>query len=327
MENNNLISVIVPIYNVENYLEKCVYSIINQSYKNLEIILVNDGSTDNSGNIADYFAKIDNRVKVFHKENGGLSDARNYGVNKANGNYIGFVDSDDYINEKMYDHLYEIITAEDADVAECSFKLVYDNHIRDFNNEEYYLVLNQEEYLKEYFKMEKVYGAVCWKLISSKIAKNIEFPVGKYYEDAYYHLDLIDNAEKYVISGKSYYYYRMRTGSITNKKFNEKHMDNIYALDKFKNYVEENNNNLYEYFLNKEMYAYLSVFNKIIEDNYYKENKFYYRIKKYFKLNFLKLIKNNYINFNRKACVILINLSPRIYKIILKKYINSINNN
>ena len=103
------ISIVVPVYNVEQYLEKCVNSIINQTYKNLEIILVDDGATDSSGNMCDELAKSDNRIKVYHKENGGLSDARNYGVERATGEYIGFVDSDDYIDSEMYEKLYEAI--------------------------------------------------------------------------------------------------------------------------------------------------------------------------------------------------------------------------
>ena len=107
MEMNELISVVVPVYNVENYLEKCVSSITNQTYKNLEIILVNDGSKDNSGAICDDLAKNDSRIKVIHKENGGLSDARNTGINVATGEYIGFVDSDDWIERDMYEQLYK----------------------------------------------------------------------------------------------------------------------------------------------------------------------------------------------------------------------------
>ena len=101
--DNELISIIVPVYKVEKYLEKCVKSILKQTYTNLEIILVDDGSPDKCGQLCDELAKTDDRIKVFHKENGGLSDARNFGVERANGEYIGFVDSDDYIHESMYE--------------------------------------------------------------------------------------------------------------------------------------------------------------------------------------------------------------------------------
>ena len=104
-----LVSVIVPVYNVEKYLEKCVYSLLQQTYKNIEIILVNDGSTDESGKMCENLAQEDDRIKVFHKKNGGLSDARNYGVERATGEYIGFVDSDDYVHERMYEKLLSAI--------------------------------------------------------------------------------------------------------------------------------------------------------------------------------------------------------------------------
>ena len=118
------ISVVVPVYNVEQYLEKCVNSIINQTYKNLEIILVDDGATDKSGKLCDELAKLDNRIMVYHKKNGGLSDARNYGVERATGDYIGFVDSDDYIDAEMYEKLYEALKKENVDVAESNIKII-----------------------------------------------------------------------------------------------------------------------------------------------------------------------------------------------------------
>ena len=138
MLTRELISVIVPVYNVEQYLKKCVDSIVNQTYKNLEIILVDDGATDSSGEICDELEKLDNRIKVYHKENGGLSDARNYGVERATGSYVGFVDSDDYIDAEMYEKLYDAITKEAADVAECNLKIVYPERVELFTDKRYY---------------------------------------------------------------------------------------------------------------------------------------------------------------------------------------------
>ena len=117
--NKELISVIVPVFNVEKYLERCVETIVNQTYKNLEIILVNDGSTDNSGELCDELAKKDNRIKVVHKENGGLSDARNTGERESTGEYIIFIDSDDYIHHEMLNTLYTQIVEKNADVSIC----------------------------------------------------------------------------------------------------------------------------------------------------------------------------------------------------------------
>ena len=157
-----LISIIVPVYNVEKYLKKCVDSIVNQTYKNLEIILVDDGATDNSGKICDELVELDNRIKVYHKKNGGLSDARNYGVERATGDYIGFVDSDDYIDAEMYEKLYEAIKKENVDVAECNLKIVYPEKTDLFTDQKYYQICNNQEYLEEYLKIEKIFGSACY---------------------------------------------------------------------------------------------------------------------------------------------------------------------
>ena len=135
-----MISVIVPVYNVEKYLERCVKSIAAQTYKDLEILLIDDGSTDKSGEMCDDFQQTDSRIKAFHKQNGGLSDARNYGIEHSAGEFISFVDSDDYIDEKMLETLHRLITENDADLAVCSAMDVFEGkevtqvkEIKEFN--------------------------------------------------------------------------------------------------------------------------------------------------------------------------------------------------
>ena len=132
----DLISVIVPVYKVEKYLEKCIESVLKQTYTNLQIILVDDGSPDNCGKICDEYAKKDSRIEVIHKINGGLSDARNVGINRANGRYIGFVDSDDYIKEDMYEKLINLIKEYDADISICNLYDVIDGkeYVRNKDN-------------------------------------------------------------------------------------------------------------------------------------------------------------------------------------------------
>ena len=130
------ISIIVPVYNTEKYLSKCLNSLIKQTYKDIEIIVVNDGSKDKSLEIAKKIAKQDNRIKVFNKENGGLSSARNFGIEKASGEYIGFVDSDDYIKENMFEILYNMIKEANAKIAICGWYLVEDNQIISINFED-----------------------------------------------------------------------------------------------------------------------------------------------------------------------------------------------
>ena len=183
---NELISIIVPVYKVEKYLEKCVKSILKQTYTNLEVILVDDGSPDICGQLCDELAKTDDRIKVFHKENGGLSDARNYGVERANGEYIGFVDSDDYIHECMYEELYKAIKRSGTSIVECGVTRVYKNTLRShYEGEDYFLVLDREGYLKEYLENKRLYGSAWCKLIHKDLAKKIKFPTGKIYEDAF----------------------------------------------------------------------------------------------------------------------------------------------
>ena len=314
------ISVVVPVYNVEKYLEKCVNSIVNQTYKNLEIILVDDGATDNSGKLCDELAKIDNRIKVYHKENGGLSDARNYGVERATGDYIGFVDSDDYIDAEMYEKLYEAIKKENADVAECNLKIIYPNRVELYTNEKYFKVCTKQEYLEEYLKIEKVFGSVWTKLIKSDIAKKLVFPKGKLYEDTYYAYDLINVANSFVLIDSPSYNYLMRENSITNAKFNLRIFDLIEIVEKFHKMTYENYPSLKEAADCRKMYAYFSVLNSILLEDEFKNNSYYPKIINYFKRNYMSLLKNTYINRNRKLSVILIKLNIDLYRKVLMKY-------
>lgn len=317
---NELISIIVPVYNVEKYLEKCVNSIVNQTYKNLEIILVDDGATDSSGKLCDELAKIDNRIKVYHKENGGLSDARNYGVEKSTGEYIGFVDSDDYIDAEMYEKLYEAIKKENVDVAECNLKIIYPDREELFIEQNYYNVCTKQEYLEEYLKIEKIFGSACVRLIKSDVVKKLKFPVGKLYEDTYYAYDLIEKVDSYVIMNNPYYNYLMRENSITNAKFNPRIFNLIEIVEEFHNIVYENYPGLEEAADCRRMYAYFSVLNSILLEENYRDNEYYSEILSYFKRNYISLLKNKYINRNRKLSIILIKLNIDLYRKVLMKY-------
>ena len=319
---NELISIIVPVYNVERYLEKCVNSIINQTYKNLEIILVDDGATDSSGNMCDELAKSDNRIKVYDKENGGLSDARNYGVERVTGDYIGFVDSDDYIDSEMYEKLYEAIKKENVDVAECSLKVIYPGKIELFTDEKYYKVLGKTEYLEEYLTIKKVFGSVWTKLIKSDVAKKLVFPKGKLYEDTYYAYDLINIANSFVLIDSPSYNYLMRENSITNSKFDPRIFDLIKIVEKFHKMTYENYPSLKEAADCRKMYAYFSVLNSILLEENYRNNEYYSEILSYFKRNYISLLKNKYITRNRKLCIILIKISIYLYRGVLERYKN-----
>ena len=317
---SEMLSIVIPVYNVEQYLEKCVNSIINQTYKNLEIILVDDGATDSSGKMCDELAKSDNRIKVYHKKNGGLSDARNYGVERATGKYIGFVDSDDYIDEEMYEKLYEAIKKEDVDVAECNLKIIYSDRIELFTEKDYYKVCSKKEYLEEYLKIENIFGSACVRLIKSDVAKKIKFPVGKIYEDTYYAYDLIEKVDRYVIMNDPYYNYLMRENSITNAKFNPRIFDLIEIVDKFHATVYKDYFSLKEAADCRKMYAYFSVLNSILLEEKFKNNSYYQLVMNYFEENYKELLKNKYINRNRKLSILLIKMNINLYKKVLMRY-------
>ena len=320
--SDKLISIIVPVYNVEKYLKKCVYSILNQSYKNLEVILVNDGSNDNSGKICDELSREDSRIKVYHKDNGGLSDARNYGVAKANGEYVGFVDSDDYIDQYMYENLYKAIRKYNTQIAECGITRVYKNNkLRPhYDGEEYSLVVDREGYLKEYLENRKVYGAAVCKLLSIDLAKVLKFPDGKVYEDVFYTLELLKKVDKYTLISGNYYYYYIRGNSITTKKFSSRDMDYIEIIDKIGEYTLNNYSKLKEKLFIRQGFAYLSIFNQIIQLNDYRQIPEYSIL-----IDKLKNIRSNII-FNKlapkslKIAIILLNINEELYKKVLKKY-------
>lgn len=230
----DLISIIVPVYNVEKYLEQCIESILNQSYQNLEIILINDGSIDNSGLICDRYKQIDLRIKVIHKENGGQSSARNVGLNIAKGSYVGFVDSDDWIEFNMYEMLYKNICLYNADIATCSYLLEYgDNNIQILEFEEQLMELfekkNKKMLLKKFLNRELYFSGPCDKLYQMSIFENIRFPENKFYEDNYIALELMLKAERIIVGNGKYYHYRQHINSTTKSYSDKKYHDAISA--------------------------------------------------------------------------------------------------
>ena len=319
--DNELISIIVPVYKVEKYLEKCVKSILKQTYTNLEIILVDDGSPDKCGQLCDELAKTDDRIIVFHKENGGLSDARNYGVERANGEYIGFVDSDDYIHECMYEELYKAIKRSGTSIAECGVTRVYKNTLRPhYEGEDYFLVLDREGYLREYLENKRLYGSAWCKLIHKDLAKKIKFPTGKIYEDAFYTLELLKTVDKYTLISGNYYYYYIRENSITTRPFSSKDMDYIEIMNRIEEYTLSNFPIFKEQLLVRLSFAYISIFNQLLEVDGYKTKKEYKILKDKLRDNYFKILVNKKAPKNLKVAILLLSINERLYKFMLSKY-------
>lgn len=228
---NDLISIIVPVYNVEKYIEKCVNSIINQTYKNIEIILVDDGSKDRSGEICDELKLKDNRIKIIHKQNGGLSDARNAGMKIANGNYIGFVDSDDYIKEDMFETLYELCKKYNSDISIVSYYEIYHDKVIGVRDSKKLYELNKIDAMKEIL-IDRAIQSYAWnKLFKRELFEQIEFPTNKNFEDIATTLLLFERADKVVLLEDPKYYYVRRDDSIVgnrNYKTYKDYLDVIY---------------------------------------------------------------------------------------------------
>lgn len=238
-----IISVIVPVYNVEQYLSQCIDSLLTQTLEDIEIILVDDGSTDACPQICDAYALRDTRIKVIHKVNGGLSDARNWGIERAQGEYIAFLDSDDWVKPDFYEYLYNLIQRKNADIAQCDYIKVYDNTTKiDFDEaikesthtgvEALYLLCG-EEYIKT---------VVVWnKLYKRKLFDKIRFPKGKIHEDEFVTYKVLHKASKFVNSNIPMVYYRQRPDSIMAQKFSEKRLHVLEAWKERRDYFKQHN--------------------------------------------------------------------------------------
>lgn len=237
------ISVIVPIYKVESYLNRCVDSILNQSYKNIQVILVDDGSPDKCGEIADNYEKKDSRVISLHKENGGLSDARNYGLRYATGEYVLFVDSDDWLNEDMIDTLVNISIESKADVVQSGFYYAYEDYL--LYDDRYYsedmdcMELNREELMKELVINERVKNFAWGKLYKINLIKDIPFKKGVLFEDVFWAHKVMDRVNKYVICHKPMCYYLQRNDSIV-ATYTVRNLDIIKGLKERHSFIEKN---------------------------------------------------------------------------------------
>lgn len=228
------VSVIVPVYNTEKYIGKCLDSLVTQTLQDIEIIVVNDGSTDNSENIINKFIKeYPDKINYYKKENGGLSDARNYGLNYANAEYIGFVDSDDYIDISMYEKMYNLAKKEEADIVECDFTWVYSNKNKIDTGIEY-------KTKEDFFTNSRVMA--CNKIIKKEIMNSITFPKGLRYEDVEFFYKLLPNVNNISVLKEPLYYYIQRESSISNLQ-NERTSEMFTIL-----------NNIIEFYKEKKIY-------------------------------------------------------------------------
>lgn len=244
MNSNNgpLISVVVPVYKVENFLDRCVQSLVDQTYRNLEIILVDDGSPDRCGEMCDQWAQKDSRIKVIHKKNGGLSDARNFGIEQATGDYITFIDSDDYIAKDYVAYLYEMMEKYGADVSACKYRITYgDGETFDNQPEEKIVELNSgREAIQGLFGEHYMQLVTAWgKLYPMDMVKKNLYPVGRLHEDEATTYKYYYGAKKVVLGTHELYGYYQNPNSITHQK-NDKNIEHtLMAYEEQKAFYAE----------------------------------------------------------------------------------------
>ena len=235
-----LISVIVPVYKVEPYLDKCISSIVNQTYKNLEIILVDDGSPDNCPAMCDAWAEKDSRIRVIHKTNGGLSDARNAGMTVATGELMAFVDSDDWIAPDMYEYLYQRLTEDNSDIAACGVQMVWeDKKLCRMLTRAGNCVLNHEEAMRAIIEESWLKQPVWYKLYKTDLIRDILFPMGNCHEDVFWSYQAVGSAKKVSVSDHVGYYYLQRGGSIMGAGYSLKRLDAVEAKVQRCAYIQE----------------------------------------------------------------------------------------
>lgn len=326
-----LISVIIPVYNVEDYLHYAIESLEKQTYKNFEIILVNDGSTDDSGELCYEYSEKYSNVRVFHKENGGLSDARNFGVQKAKGEFITFLDPDDYLEAYSLELLAGIQEMYDCDIVSTRVKAtelynVYSNHSlteEDFKN---VILMDCDIFLEEAFYDKVATVSACGKLYRRSILE-ISFPKGRIYEDLYIVSEHVGKANKIVHTPLQIYNYYKRQGSIVNSKFTSKQYDFFDAINHNRTVIKDkySDKKSLENAVNaKEVVGGVKICNTAYLTNFNDVNK----INNILKKNKMSILLNKRINIKFKIKYILFILSPKIFYSVknMKKGVNSNDN-
>lgn len=324
-----LVSIIIPVYNVEKYLKRCLESVMNQTYKNIEIICINDGSTDRSLKILENYKIQDNRIKVFSQENKGLSETRNRGINLAEGKYIFFIDSDDWIPNSAIENLIKQITNKSIDVVIGGISKIYKKNKEDIVLKKEKIEYTLDEYMAFALKEKKFLAIVCNKMFKKEIIsnKNLKFEKGVLYEDFLFTMQYLKECKKIAILDKSIYnYFFIREDSIINK-INNKDLDALKSIKKIEKVLEETEiinsklfkNYIFEWIMSATVSKLFKFGNKqeiVIYRDVLKKDKIFKKYYKYYlknsNLNYKKLI--SYVFVNNLTCFLILSYIYKIYK-------------
>ncbi len=313
---SGLISVIVPVFNVKHYLDRCLVSIVNQTYSNVEIIIIDDGSNDGSGELCDIWSDRDKRIRVFHKKNGGLSSARNMGLEKARGEFIGFVDSDDYIKKDMYAVLADCMT-ENIDIVCCGravLQISTTNRVIDLcDMAPKKIVLSNIEAMRELLLKRYLSFSACTKLFRRELFEQVKFPEGKICEDIPVVYNVVKRSRRVVNIGKVMYFYCYREDSISRKPFEIKRLSYVLFVRDILKDIMINHPNL----INEATALYIRNVVAIIDEiGQCKDRERYSAVRNRLKKVLLKMyadiLKNRYISKEMKIKVLRILIFYRV---------------
>lgn len=318
MRKDFMISVIVPVYNIEKeYLERCVRSICAQKYQNLEILLVDDGATDGSGEVCEELAKEDDRIRVFHKENGGSSSARNLAIREAKGEYIGFIDSDDYIEPDMYELLAEAVAKYDVPIAQISRDEIDAQgnlmpNVCEPPKEE--LLISAEDMMRELL-MHRGDCSFCTRITHKALFVDREFPEGKLNEDFYLLTHMLTDITRLVILPKQCYHVFYRIGSNSRKKdkndFSRVFTDIVENADMVTELVKEHYPALIPVSMRFGFFQRLDYLLHIPIGQMNHDNGFYRNVVRYLRKNVVKMLGNPYLTSKNKIYLLLLTIAPK----------------
>lgn len=319
--NQEMISIVVPVYNVQDYLSECIESVLRQTYTNFELLLVDDGSKDDSGKICDLYEGKDDRIRVFHKKNGGLSDARNYAIPHAKGEYIMFLDSDDYLSIHCLEYMLKTMIDHDLNIVQGFFtreESTLDHGAIDSHHVS--LFLSEEEILRSYFMYGLIEGHACNKLYKTYLFKDLRYPFGKIQEDAWTTYKALFFAKRVGVMQYNTYFYRYNNQSIMNGKFDVRRFDALQVPAYIKAFLNEQN---VSFSLDKELDYFsmrlgLKTYNDCINsgaDSVYKTQMENTR-------KYILDIPMNISLWGKKYClmVTLLRLSSRLYKQAIRRF-------
>lgn len=321
-DKNPQVSIIIPVYNVEKYLKKCVNSVLQQTLTNIEIILVDDGSTDNSGVLCDEYLR-DPRVHVIHKKNGGLSEARNAGVKAAKSDFIGFIDSDDYIKKDMYELLYTNIIKENADISVCGIYDVYANGTKlSYAESDGRFVVNAKKAIELVLHGRNASVSAVNKLYKKNLLEKHPFLVGKTSEDAHFIIPYLLEIQKAVFDMMPKYFYVHREGTITTRPFKKSDLSIVEAYENNKSIIERHYPELIEVAKFRYFWSLFYVLDKMFRTNSFGNDGEYLLIVKTIKKEYLNILSNRYVGKARKLAVTGLMIHRKFYELCLQVYIH-----